>query len=438
LTQNGETGKLNWLQFCRSSEKMRQTGIRQTISMTAPRGSAGELQISAPDPENDGPKLIDLLSKTFAVNAGYWQGERICRDGYLLNSNYDWMASRVGKLDSEIVTHFGVWRLQVRVGRARILTAGIGSVATDGHHRKRGFLRQTANATLDALRGSDYDVSLLFGIPNLYERFGYRRAWTFLNATIETHQISTKAIPWKLERCRSAARADLAALYNRENAKLTGTAVRPVFPLGNPLVESDAYLWKQHQQVTGFVFVGPTENTLEVRSWAGDPEVILAVVRRLARTRGLATIQFRWIHYQSKLSQFLRRQNCDFKSEYRSSGGPMIRAISLQRFASRLLPELEHRLKESHLSGWCGDLLVDDSQESVTLRIKHGKIELLPGARSENSISGGEAIVQLLFGTDDPKETIDSGNIRLRGQAKLLVPVLFPNEYPAFSFWDRF
>jgi len=50
--------------------------------MTAPRGSAGELQIFAPDPENDGPKLIDLLCKTFPVSARYWQGERICRDGY--------------------------------------------------------------------------------------------------------------------------------------------------------------------------------------------------------------------------------------------------------------------------------------------------------------------------------------------------------------------
>jgi hypothetical protein len=324
--------------------------------MTAPRGSARELQISAPDPENDGPKLIDLLCKTFPVSAGYWQGERICQDGYLLNSNYDWVASRVGKLGSEIVTHFGVWRLQVRLGRARILTA----------------------------------------------------------------------------------RADLAALYNRENANLTGTAVRPVFPLGNPLVESDAYLWRQHQQVTGFVFVGATGNTLEVRSWAGDPEVILAVVRRLARTRGLGTIQFRWIHYRSKLSRFLRRQNCDFKSDYRSSRGPMIRAVSLRRFARRLLPELEHRLKESYLSGWCGDLLIDNSQEVVTLHIKQGKIELLPGAPSENCILGGEAVVQLLFGTDDPHETIDLGGIRLRGQAKLLVPVLFPNEYPALSFWDRF
>src|ERR1700757_3844901 len=98
----------NGYNSCRSAKKVREIRIRQIISMTAPRGSAGELQISAPDPENDCPKLIDLLSKTFAVNAGYWQGERICRDGYLLNSNYDWMASRVGKLDSEIVTYFGV------------------------------------------------------------------------------------------------------------------------------------------------------------------------------------------------------------------------------------------------------------------------------------------------------------------------------------------
>jgi hypothetical protein len=423
---------------CRSAKKMRQTGIRQTVSMTVARAPACELQISAPDPENDGPKLIDLLSKTFPVSAGYWQAERVCRDGYLLKSNYDWNASRVGKLGGQIITHFGVWRLQIRVGRARILTAGIGSVATDGHHRKRGFLRQTANATLDALRDSDYDVSLLFGIPNFYEQFGYRRAWTFLNVTIESHQISTETIPGKLERCRSAARADLATLYNRENASLTGTAVRPVFPLGNPLVESDAYLWKQHQQVAGFVFVGSVGNTLEIRSWAGDPEAILAVVRRLARARGLATIRFRWIHYQSKLSRFLRRQSCDFKSDYCSSGGPMIREISLERFARRLLPEFEQRLKDSYLSDWCGDLFLDDSQEAVTLRIKQGQIELLPGTRSENSISGGEAIVQLLFGTDDPQETIDAGGIRLRGQAKFLVPVLFPNEYPALSFWDRF
>lgn len=408
------------------------------MSNIAPPSSASELQISAPHLENDPPELIDLLSKTYSAGPGYWNGERGCRQGYLLNSNYDWTASRIGRLEGKIVTHFGIWDFQIRVGRARVRVAGIGAVATHDYYRKRGLLRQTANAALAALTGSDYDISLLFGIPNFYEQFGYRRAWTRQNATIEIDQILERALPGKLDRSRSAVRADLASLYNRENVYLTGTVVRPGFPLGNPFTESDVYVWKRDRTVNGFVFVGRTGNTLDVRSWAGDPETILAVVKRLAMARGVSTVQFQWIHYKSKLSQFLRRRNCMFKSDYRSSGGPMIRAVSLQRFVTRLRPELESRLRRSFLSAWRGDLQVNDSHETVTLRINRGKIQLLPGAPSQNSISGGEAIVQLLFGTDDPDETIDSGGIRLRGQAKLLVPVLFPNEYPALSFWDRF
>ena len=400
--------------------------------------AADELKISAPNCQRDASELIDLLSKTYSFGLGYWNGERASRNGYLLKSNYDWKASRIGKLGGEIVTHFGIWRLQVRVGRARVWVAGIGAVATHDYYRKRGFLRTTPNVALESLRGSDYDISLLFGIPDFYEKFGYCRAWTWLNATIETAQISTKAVPVRVDRCRSTVRGDLVALYNRENSNLTGTAVRPTFPLGNPFVETDAYLWKENGEVTGFVFVGRTGTSFDVRSWAGDPEVVLAVVKRLAMARGVSSVRFQWIHYLSKLSRFLRRQNCEIKSEYRSSGGPMIRMISVERFVTQLRPELEDRLKKSHLSAWSGDVLLESADEAVTLRIDHGKIAVAAARSTPNSISGGEAVAQLLFGTDDPSETVAEGGIQLRGQAKILVPILFPNEYPALSAWDRF
>jgi hypothetical protein len=408
------------------------------MSNIAPPSSARDLQVSAPDPAKDADQLIDLLCKTFSASEGYWKGERICRNGYLLNSNYDWDISRVGRIGGQLVTHFGVWRFLIRVGHARVLAAGIGSVATNGGYRKKGFLREVANATLDALRESDYDISLLFGIPDFYEQFGYCRAWTWLNATIETARISGSTVRARLEQGRSGARADLAALYNRENGILTGTAVRPAFPLGNPLTESDVYVWKQNKEVAGFVFVGGTGNTLDVRSWAGDPEMILAVTKRLATARLASSVQFQWIHYQSKLARFLRQLNCTFKSDYCSSGGPMIRIASLRRFVTRLRPELENRLRRSYLSAWRGDLFLNNRQEAVTLRIDEGKIQILRGAPSPNSISGGEEIAQLMFGTDEPQQTVDAGRIRLRGQAKVLVPVLFPNQHPALSAWDRF
>jgi len=48
-------------------------------------------------------------------------GYNYCRSAKKVRQtgNYDWNASRVGKLGSEIVSHFGIWKLQVRVGRAR-------------------------------------------------------------------------------------------------------------------------------------------------------------------------------------------------------------------------------------------------------------------------------------------------------------------------------
>ena len=70
------------------------------------------------------------------------------------------------------------------------------------------------------------------------------------------------------------------------------------------------------------------------------------------------------------------------------------------------------RVANLRLSAWRGDLLLDDSREAVTLRINQGNIELLPAAPSPNSVSGNEAIAQLMFGTDDPEETIDTGRIR--------------------------
>ncbi|MGA8658753.1 MAG: hypothetical protein WB586_21670 [Chthoniobacterales bacterium] len=116
----------------------------------------------------------------------------------------------------------------------------------------------------------------------------------------------------------------------------------------------------------------------------------------------------------------------------------MIRIVSLQRTMARLRPELEDRLRKSYLSRWCGDLLLDDSREAVTLRIVRGKADVIPAGLCPNSISGDEVIAQLLLGTDDPNEVVKAGGIKLRGQASALVPVLFPNEYPALSAWDRF
>lgn len=138
------------------------------MSANRPEHPLSELRIAAPDKRVDSSDFIDLLCKTYSVGVGYWNGEKACRDGYLEKSNYDWKASRIGFLNAVMVTHFGIWDFEIRVGCARLCVAWrwrrrdprplsqVGPYASDCDCR---FKRVLSN--------SDYDISLFFGINQL-------------------------------------------------------------------------------------------------------------------------------------------------------------------------------------------------------------------------------------------------------------------------------
>jgi hypothetical protein len=103
--------------------------------------------------------------------------------------------------------------------------------------------------------------------------------------------------------------------------------------------------------------------------------------------------------------------------------------------------ELSSRLRSSLMAGWRGRLLVADKRESVVLNIAGGvKVEAsAPAApQPKHAIRGGDQIVQLLIGTDDPLETARIGKMKLSGDAPRLAQALFPRQYPMLAGWDRF
>ena len=114
--------------------------------------------------------LSDVFARTFS---DYWTQVEYASRGYFAESPYDWDASRVGVADGQVVTHFGVWGFDMRVGRCVVRLAGIGAVATLKTHRGGGLMARTAGDCVRGMDAAGYDMSLLFGIPNFYHRFGY-------------------------------------------------------------------------------------------------------------------------------------------------------------------------------------------------------------------------------------------------------------------------
>lgn len=411
--------------------------------------TTGPLILTAPDAGKDRPEIFDLTAKCFGGH-GYWNWLTTCRTWYFDHSHYDWTASRVGRIDGKMVTHWGTWGFDMRVGQCSVRVAGIGAVATDGSLRGRGLMARTAAAGIAGAAQAGYDMTLLYGINNFYHKYGYVRAWTQQGYKATVADLPAAQPPKGLRKFTPAHRDDLEAMYNAQAAGLTGTAVRPTWLCRQRLTygagKLAGYLWQAGGKVAGYVVIEPGGDNLKYIDSVGEPAEVMSVLAMLARKAGAREINLPNLHYHSPLARWLRANGCRVETKYIKSGGPMIRTLSLPNTLGKIAPELSRRLKASHLSDWKGTLTLTDARETVELAIAGGKVIVAPARASgkatastpKHAIIGGENIAQLIIGAGEPDEVIAVANMKTTGQANKLAAVIFPNQHPRLEQWDGF
>lgn len=79
-------------------------------------------------------------------------------------------------VDGTCVSWLFVVPFTIRVGRAILRMDGIAGVGTDRAHRNKGYSRRVIEATIERMTRGDAAVSMLYGIPDFYPKFGYATA----------------------------------------------------------------------------------------------------------------------------------------------------------------------------------------------------------------------------------------------------------------------
>jgi predicted N-acetyltransferase YhbS len=393
------------------------------------------LHVIAPERNEHGDEILDLTAKVFSQPAGYYamRGDV----GYhLFEQGCDWAVSRIGVLDERIVTHWAVIDYTMRIGAARVRVGGVSCVVTHPDYRKRGLMRRTGLASMAAMRDAGYDLTMLFGIPDYYDGYGYVNAWPETTYMIKTGDLRAKRDAVRLRPFSGQDLDALTELHNRAYARCTGTAVRSSFPRSHVEPHWTGRFWKESRRPAGYVVTDVRGDTLTCREHAGDPDVVLGVLRGLADETKSRNVRFLTLHAATPLAARLRRENCSVTTEYRRAAHAMIYVLNLRSTLSKLTRELSRRLKRSHLDGWRGSLLIANPREKVTLVINRGSVRVAPPTSAKHAIRGGEAIARLLIGSDEPDEVIDAGGIRTTGDARTLARVLFPNEHPCLCALD--
>ena len=182
-----------------------------------------DYRVVAPDELAHGPALYALLDTV-------WPGTGAeCAAGRIADSHYDWDASRVALAGADVVGHVGAYALRLRVGTARVPVAGLDPWRRTRGTGPRGDGPRPRRAD-DALRAQGYALALLCDArPGVYGSAGYRPAWPEHEYRLRPAALPTEPPAKALEPFVPDGQPDLAELYNREHATITGTAVRPTY-----------------------------------------------------------------------------------------------------------------------------------------------------------------------------------------------------------------
>lgn len=399
--------------------------------------NAANLVLVRPERKRCAEAVYDLTAKCFGHH-GYWSWTASCRRWYF-RKPYDWSASTIGLIDGRVVTHWGVWDIAMRIGSAAVRMAGIGAVATDGSMRKCGLMARTAAAGIDAAAQAGYDATLLYGIGDFYHRFGYVRAWSSQATVVRTSDLPALPAEQRLRSFTPRHRDDLAELYNRYAAGLTGTAERPTFVTRGRGGELNGALWLDaRRRLEGYIVFEAHHGHLELIDSAGPAEMILAALRATAEKKRLAEVRMPNLHGAGELSRLVRRGNCRIETHCQRSGGPMIRTLNLAAMLGKLAGEFALRLRRSPMAGWTGTLVLADPREAAALAFDKRTCRVSAAAKTKHAIRGGEQIAQLLIGTDEPRRIAEDANMTLSGDAPRLLDALFPAQQPTLGTWDMF
>ena len=132
-------------------------------------------------------------------------------------------------IDDKVVCWLGVIDFTMRIGAGTARMAGIAGVETRHEHRKKGYMRILFADTVTYMQQQGYDVTMLYGIPDFYTKFGYAVCLSTPSLKLQTRDAELArsiAQPITTAPTTPADWPAIVDLFNQRNAARTCSMAR--------------------------------------------------------------------------------------------------------------------------------------------------------------------------------------------------------------------
>jgi predicted acetyltransferase len=338
--------------------------------------------------------------------------------------------------------------LEVKVGKSFLKMGGLGGVGTLEEHRMKGYSRRVIEYSIDYMIKNGYDVSMLFGIPDYYIRWGY--ATTLSNCKITMPLRNAERTRPGLH-ARPMMKEDASAIldiYELTNRFRTGSLKRyrgewfkfrkgsgwGILADGTVFEDSSGRIvaycasdrWPRVMRITE---VGANDISLY--------EHVLRYAYEMAVQKKATELEI-YVPFDHPFAELCKSLGCTISIDYPYASDGMGRIINLNSTFRRLIPELEERLEKSCVRNLSSKISIKTDLGLITLEISGSNLSLSE-AESENLVELPQwVLMQLILGYRSPANVLVDSAVKYRGKIRESLEILFPAGHPYIWLSDWF
>ena len=346
-------------------------------------------------------------------------------------------------IDDLVVCSLKVIDYAMRIGTAQVRMAGIADVETKKEHRMKGYMRILFQDTLEFMQHEGFDVSMLFGIPNFYPKFGYATCIAQPKVAIKTRDAElakAQALPLQIRPVTPADQPVIADLYNVVNAIRTCSVVRASssyqgFTQGTGWwMRTEAVIFDQAgQRFAGYAAWDRNEQAVDViEVEALDEAFYPALLDHFAQqaiAKRCETIRF-YMPFDHPFAEFVQRYGCEWTIAQPRQADGMLRIMNQATLFEKLRPELERRLAAVQLDALPGTILLRTELGETALRTVSPDCAALDLPQDK--------LIQLVTGYRGVHDVCSEPGVKMTPGSEPLWNVLFPKGHPYVWMADHF
>jgi len=392
--------------------------------------------------EADRDGAHDLMAKAFGPN--YFAVRQRLENVLVRYPGFQPEHTRVALRDSQVAGALRITTDTIRIGEARLKMGGFGWIAVGDTFRKQGVATLLIEDALAYMRSHKYHVSLLFGVVDLYHRFGFVTMLSDYVTSVDVLEAETaEHQPYRVRPGKPGDIGAIHKLHNRDEANIACSIVRSTAHITNQWER-----WKPVQVLTdnkGKVCAyflpraTPNELLIEELGIAGHDTcgALLHACARLALEHHAPRIRFAAPPSHPFL-QYLLRYESRYEMHVKRNRGGMMALVDLGETLESMIPEWESQLARSALFRERAEITLLVEKKPYRVRATRGAMDVTPQS-GENKVSFSHAeFIQLLCGYRYLDEVLITRRRLLTQTGRALLEVLFPKRTPFVWPVDHF